>query len=100
MKKKNTIDHIYELLKTVNDPELGISIVDLGLIYKVTEKDKNIIIDMTLTTIGCPLFPLIETQMKQALKNGGYDDIKINLTFDPAWSLDLVSELGRAHLGI
>lgn len=91
---------VYQSLSNVLDPELGISIVDLGLIYKVAPKVDEIIVIMTLTTIGCPLFPLIESQVKEALKKIGYKKIRVKLIFDPPWSMERMTETGRAHLGI
>ncbi len=83
------------------DPELNISIVDLGLIYKVKIVNKTSAkITMTLTTIGCPLFPVIEKDIKGKLKELGFTNVQIELTFDPPWSIDMLSERGKAILGI
>lgn len=90
------------ILKTIPDPELGISILDLGLVYTVdVDKDGNINILMTLTTIGCPLFSLIETPIKQELtKLAGVKSVNVELTFDPAWSIEKMSEDAKAQLGM
>jgi len=85
------------------DPELNISIVDLGLVYKVDlDKSGKTKITMTLTTIGCPLFSLIEQEAKSKLKEIGLSDdkIKFELTFDPPWSMEKMSERAKAMLGI
>lgn len=98
-----TIKKIKEALVDVLDPELNISIVDLGLIYDVEiDKRNNVKISMTLTTIGCPLFSLIETEVKNKLKNLGLDEkkIELKLTFDPPWSMDRMSSRAKAMLGI
>ena len=89
-------------LTEVMDPELNISIVDLGLVYdtKITKNKVKII--MTLTTIGCPLFSLIETQVRDKIKELGVkdEDISLDLTFDPPWSMEKMSKKGKAMLGI
>jgi metal-sulfur cluster biosynthetic enzyme len=89
-------------LKQVLDPELGISIVDLGLIYEIKIEKEKVKIVMTLTTIGCPLFSLIEEEIKNRLKELGLkeEEIKLELTFDPPWTLERMSKEARAMLGI
>lgn len=93
---------IREKIAEVNDPELNISIVDLGLVYNIEQKNKKVIITMTLTTIGCPLFSLIEQEVKQKLQELDFteNDIELKLTFDPPWSMEKMSEKAKAHLGI
>ena len=89
-------------LKQVLDPELGISIVDLGLIYEIKIEKEKVKIVMTLTTIGCPLFSLIEEEIKNRLKELGLkeEEIKLELTFDPPWTIERMSNEARAMLGI
>ncbi|NTU73241.1 metal-sulfur cluster assembly factor [Candidatus Roizmanbacteria bacterium] len=90
-------------LEEVLDPELHISIVDLGLIYNITILDKKKVkILMTLTTIGCPLFDTIEVDVKNKVAELGlkFEDIELALTFDPPWTLERMSERGKAILGI
>ncbi len=93
---------IISKLTEVMDPELNISIVDLGLVYdtKITKNKVKII--MTLTTIGCPLFSLIETQIRDKIKELGVkdEDISLDLTFDPPWSMEKMSKKAKAMLGI
>lgn len=108
----NTItpESITEGLKKVIDPELNINVVDLGLIYKVElfPEDKGtkpwVIITMTLTTPGCPLASMFDRMTRDALwGTEGLDvdkDIKINLTFDPPWVSDMMSEEAKAELGL
>jgi len=94
---------VLEKLNKVLDPEIGISIVDLGLIYDVHfRSDQPIIISMTLTTIGCPLFPVIEQEIKNKMADLGLknSDYQIKLTFDPPWSMDKMSKKAKATLGI
>lgn len=87
-------------LETVIDPEMYISIVDLGLVYEVICIDGLAEVTMTLTTIGCPLFPVIEKDIREAMSGVGAQDTKINLVFDPPWSIDRMTEKGKAILGV
>jgi len=91
-----------EKLETVMDPEINISIVDLGLIYKVELKEKSVFITMTLTTIGCPLYDFMKQDVREKIKELGFLDknIKIKLVFDPPWSTDKMTPRGKAILGI
>jgi metal-sulfur cluster biosynthetic enzyme len=98
-----TKELIQTTLEDVLDPELNISIVDLGLVYEITiSKEKKVSIRMTLTTIGCPLFSLIETEIRNKLQTLGVkdNDITIDLAFDPPWSMEKMSERAKAMLGI
>jgi len=91
-------DNVYEALHDVVDPELGINVVDLGLIYgvEVTE-DNKAVIDMTLTSAACPLTDVIEDQTKAAL-NGIVDEFKINWVWMPPWGPDKITDEGRQML--
>lgn len=93
-------EKITERLKKVLDPELNISIIDLGLVYDIKiNKNKEAKITMTLTTIGCPLFPVIENNINNALKDLKLKNIEIVLTFDPPWSMDKMSQESKLLLG-
>lgn len=100
--KKISEKQIKTKLSEVMDPELNISIVDLGLVYEVKVTKHKVKIIMTLTTIGCPLFSLIEIQIKDKIKELGIkeEDISLELTFDPPWTMEKMSKKGRAMLGI
>ncbi len=90
---------ILKKLEEVLDPELQISIVDLGLIYDILGENGKIKIKMTLTTIGCPLFELIEEKIKGKLKElEGVKEVEVELTFDPPWTPDRLSEKAKAQL--
>ncbi len=99
---KLSVKSIKNKLSEVLDPELNISIVDLGLVYKVEVKDAKVMVTMTLTTMGCPLIATIEEEIKQKLKETGIDEknIKVNLTFDPPWSTEKMTPRAKAMLGI
>jgi metal-sulfur cluster biosynthetic enzyme len=88
---------ILKKLEEVLDPELQISIVDLGLVYDIFEKDGKVKIKMTLTTIGCPLFGLIENEVKKKLKEiKDIKEVQVELTFDPPWTPDRLSEKAKS----
>ena len=91
-------DNVYEALHDVVDPELGINVVDLGLIYgvEVTE-DNKAVIDMTLTSAACPLTDVIEDQTRQAL-DGLVKDFKINWVWLPPWGPEKITDEGRQML--
>lgn len=99
-----TEDDVYGALAKVIDPELQIDIVSLGLIYTVKiEDEKKVIIKMTLTTPGCPLAPVIDQMVREALFGLVADpdeDVVINLTFDPPWIPDMMTEAARLELGL
>ncbi|OGK52117.1 hypothetical protein A2970_02635 [Candidatus Roizmanbacteria bacterium RIFCSPLOWO2_01_FULL_44_13] len=99
---KITEEAIQKKLAEVMDPEINISIIDLGLIYGVKMEKEKVTITMTLTTIGCPLISMIEGEIKNKLNEIGLteDQVRIDLTFDPPWSMEKMTKKGKAMLGI
>jgi len=97
---QQTKELVMDQLTTVIDPELYVSIVDLGLVYDVKILKTKTVVTMTLTSLGCPLFPVIEQDIQNALFKIGVKKAQIKLTFDPPWSMDRMSERGKAILGI
>ena len=89
-------DQVEEALKDVMDPELGVNIVDLGLIYDLSWDEENtaLIISMTLTSAGCPLTDVIEEQTAQAL-DGVVDAFRITWVWMPPWGPEKITEDGR-----
>ena len=89
-------NNVEEGLKDVIDPELGVNIVDLGLIYDLTWDDENsaLIISMTLTSAGCPLTDVLEEQTAQAL-DGVVDAFRINWVWMPPWGPEKITDDGR-----
>lgn len=84
--KDNKREQIEDILKTVKDPELDCDIWTLGLIYEITIKDNNAVhILHTLTSPMCPMGPQIQDDIRSALVQLGYQEIEIELTFDPPW---------------
>ncbi len=92
---------IYQALKQIYDPEVGINIVDMGLIYDLTLEDTKVGVTMTLTSPGCPAGPLILTQVEERLKElEGVEEVDINVVWSPPWSPDRLSEEAKDQLGI
>ncbi len=93
-----TVEDINEAMKDVVDPELGINVVDLGLVYDVeVDPANNATIDLTLTAAACPLTDVIEDQTRQALE-GIVNDFRINWVWMPPWGPDKITEDGREML--
>ena len=91
-------EDLMEALRDVVDPELGVNVVDLGLVYGVTMgEDKIAVIDMTLTSAACPLTDVIEDQARSAL-DGLVSDLKINWVWLPPWGPEKITEDGREQL--
>jgi metal-sulfur cluster biosynthetic enzyme len=95
-----SIDDLEEAMRDVVDPELGINVVDLGLVYGIQAENGVATIDMTLTSAACPLTDVIEEQARAALTGGAglVDDIKINWVWMPPWGPDKINEDGREQL--
>jgi len=92
------IEDVTEALRDVVDPELGINVVDLGLVYGLTVDDANVaIVDMTLTSAACPLQDVIEDQMRMAL-DGLVTDFRVNWVWMPPWGPDKITDDGREQL--
>ncbi|MBM2615399.1 metal-sulfur cluster assembly factor [Actinoplanes sp. LDG1-06] len=100
---KASIDDIEEAMKDVVDPELGINVVDLGLVYGTHVDDDNVAtLDMTLTSAACPLTDVIEDQTRTALTTGPggglVKDFRINWVWLPPWGPDKITDDGREQL--
>ena len=92
-------DEVVEALKEVIDPELGVNIVDLGLIYGLeeSEDDGSLLINMTLTSAGCPLTDILEEQTGEAL-DGHVEAYRINWVWMPPWGPEKITEDGREQM--
>ncbi len=100
---KITKTKVMKALEAVLDPELQISIIDLGLIYDIVFSDpEKIKIVITLTAPGCPLVELIEKNIIEQVKKLGFKqkNIKVEITFDPPWSPEKMTKKGKKLLGI
>ncbi len=93
---------VLEALRNVFDPELGINIVDLGLVYDVQiDAEGGVDITYSLTTMGCPIGPMIEDQMRQFLAGvPGVDEVRPEMVLRPPWSPEMMSDEAKAALGI
>ena len=95
---KPSVDDVLEAMKDVVDPELGINVVDLGLVYGITiDQHNQAIIDMTLTSAACPLTDVIEDQATTAL-DGIVNGMRINWVWMPPWGPDKITDDGREML--
>ena len=93
-----TTEELTERMRDVVDPELGINVVDLGLVYGVhVDEDEIATIDMTLTSAACPLTDVIEDQTRAAL-DGIVDDFRLNWVWMPPWGPDKITDDGREQL--
>ncbi|SFS69403.1 metal-sulfur cluster assembly factor [Saccharopolyspora flava] len=97
------VEDVEEALRDVVDPELGINVVDLGLVYDVrVEQDNSATVDMTLTSAACPLTDVIEDQARSALTGGPgggvVSDFRINWVWMPPWGPEKITEEGREQL--
>lgn len=90
-------DEIRERLKEVEDPEIGINIVDLGLVYGIRQEDGGtVIVDMTLTSMGCPLTEQIMGDVREALlPMDGVESTDVNFVWDPPWGPEKMTDDGR-----
>lgn len=95
-------NQIIEVLKKINDPEIGHSIVDMGLVYKVRIKSaKEVEIEMTLTSLGCPLGGVIEDEVRRTLmRKFKIKKVTVRFVFDPPWTPERMVPKLRASLGI
>ncbi len=95
-------EDILTALKAVIDPELGINIVDLGLVYHATRNATGIDIELTMTTPACPLGEMMTEEIKLVLRAGFPDlpDVRVNIVWDPPWTPEMMSEESRRHLGL
>ena len=92
------IEDVVEAMKDVVDPELGINVVDLGLVYGIhVDESSNAVIDMTLTSAACPLTDVIEDQTRAAL-DGIVNDFRIEWVWMPPWGPDKITDDGREQL--
>ncbi|MEN9325452.1 MAG: hypothetical protein RL414_1206 [Actinomycetota bacterium] len=98
MSKQASVDDITEAMKDVIDPELGINVIDLGLVYDLRVDESNIaILDMTLTSAACPLQDVIEDQTRSVLQDIT-SDVKINWVWMPPWAPNKITDDGREQL--
>jgi metal-sulfur cluster biosynthetic enzyme len=92
-------DEIWAVLKTIQDPEIPLNIVDLGLVYEVKIEGGHVTVDMTLTTAGCPAAVYFPSEVKSRIMAvEGTEDATVNIVWNPPWSLEKVTEEGKLFL--
>lgn len=95
-----SIEQIWSVLATIPDPEFGLSVVDLGLIYDVQLNGNDIRVVMTLTSQGCPAGEMIHDGIRVALGGlEGVGTVHVELVWEPAWSPEMLTAAARQHLG-
>ena len=95
-----TRDEVFDALRVVEDPELGMDIVELGLLYDAEVIGTKVFVKYSLTSIGCPVGPLIEQQICETVAAmEGVDDVEAELTWDPPWTPDRMSDDAKFILG-
>ena len=101
MAEMPTTEEIREALKVVTDPEIGINIVDLGLVYDVAVDEEGAAsVTYTLTSMGCPVGPLFEKEIREAVESlEGITAVDTKMTMQPPWGPDKMSEFAKSALG-
>ena len=95
------VDQVKLALRKVKDPELGLNIVDLGLVYDIAVDQNNVQVDKTLTSPGCPAGPQIMTDAERVLEAlPGVGDVEINLVWSPFWTPERIEPRVRAYMGL
>ena len=96
----DNVEHVRELLRQVYDPELGVNIVDLGLVYEIRAEADKIYVRMTLTTPGCPMHDTIAHGVKQLLKEQtAIKEVEVDVVWEPRWSPEKMSDQAKKQLG-
>lgn len=92
---------ILQALRGVNDPEVGVNIVDLGLIYSTEIQDGKVRILMTMTTPACPMHSYLTEEVREAIlsRHEEVENVNVELVWDPPWSPQMISEKGKRQLG-
>lgn len=92
-------ESVLNKLREVIDPELGINVVELGLIYGIEPKRDEVRITMTLTSPGCPLAEVIDQEVRDKMKELGISKVDLEIVFEPLWTMEKMSEEAKAQLG-
>jgi metal-sulfur cluster biosynthetic enzyme len=93
-------EEVYEALREVEDPELGMDVVELGLVYDVEVADSTVKVVHSLTSMGCPAGPMIQEGLHEAAAGvPGVQDVEIELTWDPPWTPERMSDDAKFILG-
>tara|TARA_B100001540_G_scaffold248502_1_gene224086 strand:- start:397 stop:693 length:297 start_codon:yes stop_codon:yes gene_type:complete len=94
-------EKIIEEIKKIYDPEIPVNIYELGLIYNVSVKDKNVSVKMTLTTPNCPVAESLPKEVKDSIMNvEGVEKVELDLVWDPPWDKSMMSEAAKLELNL
>lgn len=93
-------NELLEEIRPVVDPEIGYSIVDMGLIYNSYVEDGTAYVLMTLTSPACPYAPELIKDVEKTLNNAGYDQVKLQIATKPAWNPEMMTDDLKLELGI
>ena len=94
-------NELMDLLRPIHDPDIGVSIVELGLIYNIENNEGNIFVEMTFTTPACPYGPQLVEEIKYTLRSlDGVKTVDVDVVWDPPWSMDNISEETKLELGL
>lgn len=95
-----TREQVLDALRVVEDPELGMDVVELGLVYDAEVEDSKVRVTYTLTSLGCPVGPMIEQQISDTVAAmDGVEEVEAELTWDPPWTPDKMSDDAKFILG-
>jgi phenylacetate-CoA oxygenase PaaJ subunit len=92
-------DRLWKALAEVQDPEMPVNLVDLGVIYAINEKDGVVDVDLTFTAMGCPASDFIMDDVRERLlREPGVNEVRVNVVWDPPWTTARITEAGRDAL--
>jgi len=92
-------ERLWAALAEVQDPEMPVNLVDLGVIYGISEQDGAVIVDLTFTAMGCPASEFIlEDIRERLLREAGVHEVRVNIVWDPPWTVARMTEAGRDAL--
>ena len=94
-----TKEDVFEALRQVEDPELGMDIVDLGLVYDVDVEGEKVTVTHSLTSMGCPAGPMIQEDIYRVMSELGASEVEVELTWDPPWTPERMSDDAKFILG-
>lgn len=95
-----TVEDVFEALRVVEDPELGMDVVDLGLVYDVVVDEARVTVTYSLTSMGCPAGALIDEQIREVVGSlAGVSEVATDLVWSPPWSPDMMSDDAKFVLG-
>ena len=92
-------EEVFDALRVVEDPELGMDIVELGLLYDAEIEGPKVHVTYSLTSMGCPVGPMIEQQIQEVVRHRGVDEVETELTWEPPWSPEQMSDDAKFVLG-